>query len=519
MAHEELKDFARKIKLRNLEVEDYDDVASMQKKCFPNMKPWRREQFSSMISIFPEGQFAIEYRGKVIASCCGLVINQSDYPETASWSELTGGGFFTNHNPLGDTYYAAEIMVDPKYRSMKLARRLYEARQDLVRRMNLARIAAGGRLPNYHKYAKKLSVYEYVQNVIDKKIYDPVLTTQLSNGFVLTRILPDYLPTDKESLGYATYLEWTNLQYAGVEKDKRRRTTPYVRVSAVQYQMRMINNFAEFAANCEYFIDVASDYRCDFVLFPEMLTMQLLSFLPEKNPAKAIRLLNVYTEQYLEAFSNLSVKYNINIVGGTHFMVEDGNLYNVAHLFRRDGTIAKQYKIHITPSEKKWWGVQSGSKMEVFNTDRGRIAIIICYDVEFPELVRIARSKGAQIIFVPFNADERRAYLRVRYCAQARAVENQLFVVMGGCVGNLPKVENLDIHFAQSAIFTPCDFPFHREGIATEASLNTETIIFQDLDLNLLRWQKEFGTVQTYGDRKRDLYRVVYNEDGREREA
>ena len=71
---------------------------------------------------------------------------------------------------------------------------------------------------------------------------------------------------------------------------------------------------------------------------------------------------------------------------------DDDNLYNVAHLFWHDGTIAKQYKIHITPNEKKWWGVQSGAKVEVFATDRGRIAIVICYDVEFPELVRIANT-------------------------------------------------------------------------------------------------------------------------------
>lgn len=514
MVLKNLKDFAKKIKLRNMKMEDYDDLVTMQKKCFPHMKPWTKEQLQSIISIFPEGQFVIKYRGKVIASCSGLIIYQDDYPETASWTELTDKGFFTNHDPDGDTLYAAEIMVDPKYRGMKLARRLYEVRQDLVRQMNLERIAAGGRLPNYHKYAKKLSIYEYIQRVIDKKIYDPVLTTQIANGFVLTRILPDYLPSDKESCGYATYLEWPNLQYT--EKEKKRIHTPYVRVAAVQYEMRSIKNFEEFASQCEYFVDIASDYRSDFILFPEMLTLQLLSFLPEKRPANAIRQLNDFTDKYVETFTNLAIKYNANIIGGTHFIIENDDLYNVAYLFRRDGTIATQKKIHITPNEKKWWGVQPGNKINVFNTDRGKIAIIICYDTEFPELARIAKSKGAKIVFIPFNTDERCSFLRVKYCAQARAIENLFYIAMAGCVGNLPKVENLDIHYAQSAIFTPCDFDYHREGIATEASTNTETIIFQDLDLNLLRRHKEFGTVQTWGDRKTDLYRIKFSEDGKD---
>lgn len=510
----DLKTFSKKIKVRNIKMEDYDDIVAMQLKCFPNMKPWTKEQFQSILSIFSEGQFCVEYEGRVVASCAGLIINQDEYPETSTWHERTASGFFTNHNPDGDTYYAAEIMVDPEFRGMKLARRLYETRQNLVKHLNLKRISAGGRLPNFHKYSKKLSIYEYVQNVIDKKIYDPVLTTQLSNGFVLKRLLPNYLPTDNESCGYATYLEWINLQYS--EKEKKRLITPYVRVAAVQYQMRYINSFDEFASNCEYFIDVASDYRSDFVLFPEMLTLQLLSFLPEKRPAKAIRVLHDFTDQYLEMFTGFAIKYNTNIIGGTHFVIENEDLYNISYLFRRNGTIERQKKIHITPNEKRWWGVQPGYKLQVFNTDRGKIAIIICYDIEFPELVRIAKSKGAQIVFVPFNTDERRAYLRVRYCAQARAVENLFYVVMAGCVGNLPRVENLDIHFAQSAIFTPCDFEYHREGIATEAPLNTETIIFQDLDLNLLRRHKEFGTVQTWNDRRTDLYGVKYKEDDKE---
>lgn len=505
--------FMRKIKVRKLKKSDYERVTQIQLDCFPNMKPWSISQFESLLSVFPEGQLGIEYEGKLVASSCSHIIHFEDYSETSSWNELTESGMITNHDPKGDTLYGIEIMVDPGYRSMKLSRRLYAARQKLVKDRNLKRITIGGRIPNYHKYAEKLSAAQYVEKVIDKKIYDPVLTAQLANGFMLKRLLPDYLPNDKESCGYATFLEWTNYNYRPDTKFTRR--SQYVRVCAIQYQMRMIKDFEEFAQNCEYFIDIASDYRCDIVLFPEMFTMQLLTFMPNKAPGNAIRALDTYTSRYEELFTNLAIKYNINIIGGSHFVVENDHLYNVSYLFRRNGSIEKQYKIHITPHEKKWWGVKPGDKVQVFDTDIGKIAILICYDVEFPELARIAVNKGAQILFVPFNTDERRGYLRVRYCSQARAIENQVYMVLAGCVGNLPAVENLDIQYAQSAIFTPSDVEFHREGIATEAPANTETLIFQDLDLDLLNRNREYGSVQTLKDRRKDLYKITYIEDNK----
>lgn len=500
----------QKVKSRTIKSTDFESICELQLTCFPGMKPWSRQQFDSILSIFPQGQFCVEYDGNLVASSCSLIINRSQYPDTASWNELTNTGYITNHDPEGDTLYGMEIMVHPEYRLMKLARRLYEARKNLVRELNLKTILIGGRIPGYHLHSGSMDVEEYVQHVIDKKIYDAVLTAQLSNGFVLKRLLPGYLPNDKESCGYGTFLEWSNLMYTDIKKPVK--PDPYVRICCIQYQLRMINSFEEFAESCEYFVDVASDYRSDFVVFPEMLTMQLLTFLPQKPPAEAVRQLDQFTEQYIEMFSKLDIRYNVNIIGGSHFIIENGDLYNVSYLFKRDGTWARQFKIHITPHEKKWWGVKPGDEMKVFNTDCGKIAIAICYDIEFPEIVRVAASKGAGIIFVPFNTDVRRSYLRVRYCAQARAIENQVYVVITGAVGNLPRVENLDIHYAQSAILTPSDIEFHREGLAAEAPANVETAIVQELDINLLKRNREFGSVQTWADRRSDLYHVSFKE-------
>lgn len=501
------------VTLRQLGIEDYEAVSSLQLLAFPEMKPWREEQWEKIVTTFPEGQIGVFLNDELVASSSSLLLNFDEFSSSHSWLQITGNGTLSTHNPIGDTLYGIEIMVSPKARGMKLARRLYEARKKLAIQNNYKRIVVGGRLPNYHRYADNLTIKEYVQEVTDKKIFDPVLTTQLANDFKLKRIIKDYLPGDKESCGYATYMEWVNLDYSpdGINAQK---LNPYVRVCAVQYRMRLVNSFEELASHCEYFIDVASDYKSDFVLFPEMFTMQLLSFLPNKRPGKAVRQLTAFTERYIQFFSSMAVKYNTNIIAGSHLTEEeDGDLYIISFLFRRDGSFDKQYKIHITPHERKWWGVKSGKKVEVFDTDCGKIAISICYDVEFPELARIATMKGANILFVPFNTDDRRAYNRVRYCAQARAIENQIYVVLAGCVGNLPQVDNIDIQYAQSAILTPSDVEFHRDAVAAIAEPGDETLIYQDLDMNLLQKNRVAGNARTWNDRKKDLYQIVYHED------
>ena len=147
-------------------------------------------------------------------------------------------------------------------------------------------------------------------------------------------------------------------------------------------------------------------------------------------------------------------------------------------------------------------------------TDCGPIGVLICYDSEFPELPRHLVDQGAQILFVPFCTDERQSYLRVRYCCQARAVENQCYVVMSGNVGNLPNVENMDIQYAQSCILTPCDMPFARDGVAADTTPNVEMVAFADLRMEDLATARQSGTVQNLRDRRFDLYSVNWRSKG-----
>ena len=515
----DLSDFESKVLVRPMTIEDFDAVVDLQRRCFPDMTPWLREHVESQIEMFPEGQIVVEIDNTVVASSSSLMLNYDDNLEWHDWKKTSDSGYIRNHRDDGDTLYGIEMMVDPEYRGMRLSRRLYAARKDLCRQRGIVRMIVGGRIPGYHLHANSLTAREYIERVIDKSLYDPVLTAQISNGLTLQGLIPDYLPSDTQSCGYATFLEWKNLDASVSTKRRFRRSVQPVRIGAVQYHMRSVANFDEFAKQARYFVDVAGDYKCDFLLFPELFTTQLLSCIKEQRPGSAARSLAQFTPQYLELFTDMAISFDCNIIGGSQFAIEDEKLYNIAYLFRRDGSIEKQYKLHITPSERRWWGVAGGSKAEVFDTDCGKIAIQICYDCEFPELGRIAAAKGANIIFVPFNTDTRHGYIRVRTCAQARCVENHVYTVIAGCTGNLPFVENADIHYAQSAIFTPADVMFARDGIASEANANVETVIIHDVDLEMLRRHRQQGTVQNWNDRRKDMYRVLYHENDQESEA
>jgi predicted amidohydrolase/ribosomal protein S18 acetylase RimI-like enzyme len=510
--------FGTRVRLRELAPTDYAAVVALQLKCFPRMKPWREDQFESQVSIFPEGQIGIEVDGELVASASSLVVDYADYAEWHDWMKICGGGYIKNHDPDGDTLYGIEMQVDPECRGMRLARRMYDYRKDLCRRRNLARMMIGGRMPGYAKHASEMTPQEYVNRVMAGTVYDQVLTAQLANGFVLKQIIPDYLPSDEDSAGYATHLEWSNLDYKPPRTRRARRAIEVVRVGFVQYQMRQIASFDDFSTQATFFVDTASDTRADILVFPELFTLQLLSVLGKHAPGAAARELAKFTPQYLELFNDLAIRYNVNIIGGSMFSEEGGHLYNVSYLFRRDGTIEKQAKLHVTPNERRWWGVTPGDRLRIFDTDCGPLAIFICYDIQFPELARIAAEQGARLFFVPYNTNDRYGHLRVRACAQARSIENHVYVVTSGCVGNLPFVENADIHYAQSGIYTPSDVSFARDGIAVEASPNLETVLCQDLDLELLRKHRRAGTVQNWADRRTDLYRILWLEPDGSRE-
>jgi predicted amidohydrolase len=204
----------------------------------------------------------------------------------------------------------------------------------------------------------------------------------------------------------------------------------------------------------------------------------------------------------------MAVEYNINIIAGSMPVMEDNRIYNVSYLCHRDGDIDAQYKVHITPHEKRDWVIDGGDKVSVFETDAGRVGILICYDSEFPELGRLLADQDVQIIFVPFWVDTKNGYLRVRHCSQARAIENECYVAIAGSVGNLPRVDNVNIQYAQSAVFSPSDVYFPHDATIAEATANAEMMIYADVDLDKLKLLSTEGSVNNLRDRRLDLYQL-----------
>ncbi|HBD19754.1 MAG TPA: hypothetical protein DC063_06545 [Arenimonas sp.] len=281
-----------------------------------------------------------------------------------------------------------------------------------------------------------------------------------------------------------------------------------VRVAVVQYGQRKVAGFDEFAAQVEEHVRVAADYGSDFVLFPELFTLQLLSAEPRMlSPAEAIERLSEHTPDFTALLVRLATRYRIHVIGGTHpTRTEEGTLRNSCFIATRDGALHRRDKLHITPSEQGSWAVGGGDAADVLVTDAGPIGIMVCYDSEFPELGRHLADQGALMLFVPYCTDVRSGHLRVRYSCQARAVENQVYVVAAGNVGHCPGVANFDIQYAQSGVYTPCDFPFPPEGIAAEASAQVEQMLFADLDLAALLEARRNGTVKNLIDRRPGLY-------------
>ncbi|MDE5412129.1 carbon-nitrogen hydrolase family protein [Alkalihalobacterium chitinilyticum] len=279
-----------------------------------------------------------------------------------------------------------------------------------------------------------------------------------------------------------------------------------LRVSAVQYQLQTIKSFEEFAKQSEHYLKTAAEFGSEFVLFPEFFTTQLLSIGSEQGTSLTINELPGFTEQYQTLFSSFAQKMNVHIIGGTHVIRIDDRLYNVAHLFYPDGRIEQQAKLHITPTEVNEWNMSAGDEVKVFDTDKGRIAILTCYDIEFPEVVRMVKAKGADVIFCPSCTDDRHGFHRVRYTSHARAIENQVYVVVTGTVGSLPTVDFMRANFGQAAVITPNDVPFPPRGIMVEGELNNDMIVTADLDLSLLYEVRERGSVTTWRDRRSDLY-------------
>src|SRR5690554_2736914 len=428
-----------KVHVRQLQTDDYKGLREAMDDAYQGEdEVWDEESIDRLIKLFPEGQLCVEVDGKVAACALSIIVQYKLYGDLHTYEKITGKYSFDTHDDRGDVLYGIEVFVRPEFRGFRLARRLYDARKELCERLNLKEIKVGGRLPNYHKHYQKLSPKQYIEAVKKKEIADPVLSFQLANDFHVVRVLKNYLKGDEQSKEHACLLEWSNIYYT---PKKSAVSDSIIRLGLVQWQMRHFKSIDAFMNQVEFFVNALAAYQSDFVLFPEFFNSPLLVEYNHMDTSDAMRALAEHTESIVSRISELAISYNVNIISGSMPFIEDEQLYNISYLLHRDGKRDEYRKIHITPNESRYYGFTGGDKVKVFDTDCGKIGILICYDVEFPELARLLALDGMDILFVPYLTDTQNAYMRVRSCAQARAIENECYVAIAGCVGNLPRSE------------------------------------------------------------------------------
>ncbi|WP_020407258.1 carbon-nitrogen hydrolase family protein [Hahella ganghwensis] len=288
-----------------------------------------------------------------------------------------------------------------------------------------------------------------------------------------------------------------------------------LRVGSIQLQMKQHASQEAFLENIEHFLVSMAGYGCRLVVLPEFFSLPLAgipgaagtnSDSGKSNPS--IESVASLSQAVIGHISSLAVRLDLDVLAGSVPVLEHGELFNIAYFCRSSGEVESQRKIHPTPYEREYWNIKGGDQLPVFETDYGRVGVLICYDVEFPELGRLLADQNMDLLLVPFWTDNRQGYLRVRYCAQARAIENECYVVLSGTVGTVPAIEMIDNQFAQSAVLSPSDYGFPRDGIVEEATANQEVMIVADLDLKRLRQFREKGTVSNLKDRRHDLYQL-----------
>lgn len=274
-----------------------------------------------------------------------------------------------------------------------------------------------------------------------------------------------------------------------------------LRVAALQYFIRPIDTFAQFRQQVTGLIETAADYGVKLIVFPEYFTLQLLTLTGTDRPLiDAIHALAAHEAALIEMMTGLARAHRLYIVAGSiPHQSENGDIRNLCHVFGPDGARGSQAKLHITRFEQEWH-VRPGDRLTIFDTSFGKLAVAICYDVEFPEYVRAAARAGATVLAVPSCTDDRQGFLRVRYCAQARAIENTMYVIHASTVGSLPMVPEVSLNYGQAAIYTPSDFAFARDGILAEGIPNQETMIVAELNLETLSAARDNGTVRPLRD-------------------
>ena len=279
-------------------------IAALSARIYGKDEAMTPAEIRGQINNFPGGQFVAEYEGLIVGHCATAIVTAQQAFAPHTWAEISGGGFGRPPGEDGEILYGIEVCVDPGHRRLRIGQRFYRKRRELCQKLELKGIAFGGRMPGYARRRRQFpNPQDYIDAVIEKRHRDTVVNFQINQGYQPKGILPDYLPSDKESGGNAVLMYWPNpltpRETTQKTKGLRARLPSSVRVATVQFQMRGITDVGQFEEQVEYWTDVASDYSADFVVFPELYTLELLSIEKRKlDPTKAIERVADYADRY-----------------------------------------------------------------------------------------------------------------------------------------------------------------------------------------------------------------------------
>lgn len=265
-------------------------------------------------------------------------------------------------------------------------------------------------------------------------------------------------------------------------------------VATVQLELRAEPSVEAFLDHIGALAEDAAREGAEVVLFPELASTGLLGSITDHDVTTATitsdywDVLPTYADDIVAGLVALAARYRIVIVGGSHNRrAADGSLRNTAYVVHPDGRVETQDKLHLTPQEHEL-GATGGSELLITKIGPFTAGVLICADIQYPELARYLVRRGVDLIFCPSLTWNRRGVHRVRTGCQARAIENQLYVVMSPLVGNSGLPSDAPMYAVGRAVVTgPVDKTFGvNDGVLAEASGSNEEVVTCTLDHELL---------------------------------
>ncbi|MEI6334922.1 MAG: carbon-nitrogen hydrolase family protein [Methylococcaceae bacterium] len=277
-----------------------------------------------------------------------------------------------------------------------------------------------------------------------------------------------------------------------------------VKIAAAQYDISFLENWLAYQQKIERWVVEATTHEAKILLFPEYFSMELASlFGPDiySSLSRQLEAMQSLHDDFIDLFKTLAQQYQCIIQAGTFPVRIASEIYrNRAYLFMPDGQFDYQDKVMMTRFEKEQWLIKGGQELKCFDTEYGKIAINICYDSEFPLLARKQAEAGCVLILVPSCTDTIAGFHRVKIGCQARALENQCYVVQASLVGDAEWSEAVDVNVGAAAIYTPVDRGFPDNGILSVGTFNAVQWVIGEISPNACKTVREQGQNFNYRD-------------------